>query len=197
MAFRRSFPFRWVLPSVQLLFCFALLWPVRAFLLVGVAQSIHSYSGSVFQHTVTSDSKVFNIVVPAPTVEEQARADALVKLLETRKLAPLTIDFPVLIPQVPYILISSTKREWVPKGMFPDVWRAVSWPFAGVFFWWLIGRSVEALFAAQQGVARPRINWAETAFAGILFIMGLVTPAGILTSTPDDRRDLQFMAWVA
>jgi len=73
----------------------------------------------------------------------------------------------------------------------------MSWPFAGLFFWWLSGRSVEALFAARQSVARPRINWAETSLAGILFIIGLATLVGILTSTPDDRRDLQFMAWVA
>jgi len=193
----RGIPFRFVLPVVQLLVCLMLLWPVRAFLLVGVAQSIHSYFGSAPEFRVTSDLKGSNVVVPPATVEEQTRADALIKLLDRRKLAPLTLDFPVLIAQLPYVLMSPTRREWVPKGMFPDIWRAVSWPFAGIFFWWLLGRSVEALFAARQSVVRPHINWAETTFAGILFIVGLVALAGILTSTPDDRRDLQFMAWVA
>lgn len=81
--------------------------------------------------------------------------------------------------------------------MFTDIWRALSWPFAGMFFWWLFGRGIEALFAAKQSVVRPRITWAETSFAGIMFVVGLVTLAGILTNTPDDRRDLQFMAWIA
>jgi membrane associated rhomboid family serine protease len=66
-----------------------------------------------------------------------------------------------------------------------------------MFFWWLLGRGIEALFAAKQSVMRPCITWAETIFAGILFIVGLVTLAGMLTSTPDDRRDLQFIALIA
>ena len=193
----RGFPFRFVLPVVQLLVCLVLLWPVRVFLAVGVAQSIHSYFGSARELKVTSDFRGSNVVVPLATIEEQTRADALIKLFDRRKLAPLTVDFPVLIAQLPYMLVSPTRREWVPKGMFPAIWRAVSWPFAGIFFWWLLGRSVEALFAARKSVVRPHINWAETIFAGILFIVGLATLAGILTSTPDDRRDLQFIAWVA
>lgn len=189
----QTFPFRFVLLVAQLLVCLMLLWPVRAFLLVGAAQSIHAYSGSAPDLVIVPDSRISVIVVPPTSIEQRTRSSAF----EKGKLAPLVLDFPVLLAQLPYIILSPTKREWVPKGMFPDIWRAVSWPFAGIFFWWLFGRGVEALFAIRQSVLRPRINWAETVFAGTLFIVGLVTLAGILTSTPDDRHDLQFMALIA
>jgi hypothetical protein len=193
----RSFPFRWILPSAQLVVCLALLWPVRGFILFDVMQSIRSYSSPTAKSSATSDSKeVYAITLPR-TPDEQRRVDAAAKLWETRRTPPLALNFPVLIAQLPYILVSPTKREWVPKGMSPDVWRPLSWPFAGMFFWWLFGRSVEALSAARRSLARPQINWVETTFALILFGIGLVTLIGILTSTPDDRRDIQFMALIA
>ena len=190
-------PFRWVLAFVQLVVCLGFLWPEREFLLFGLIESIHSYHTPTPKSKASSESKSDNVIVPPPTPEEQRQVDAATKRWETRKVAPLVLDFPVLIAQLPYILLSPAKREWVPKGMFPDVWRALSWPFAGMFFWWFLGRGVEALSAARRSVARPRISWVEATFALILFSIGLVTLVGILTSTPDDRRDMQFLALVA
>jgi len=193
----RSFPFRWVLPIVQLVLCVVLLWPMRGFLFFEVMESIHSYSILAPKTGATSDSKViYNIVLPT-TREEQQRADSVTKLWETRKTAPMALNFPVLIVQLPYVIASPTKREWVPRGMFFDVWRALSWPFVGMLFWWFSGRGVEALSAARRSVGLPRISWVETIFALILFCIGLVALIGILTSTPDDRRDIQFLALVA
>ena len=188
-----SFPFRWVLPSAQLVLCMALLWPVRTFLLFGVMGSIASYSNPNLKLRANSDSKGVDIIVPPLTPEVQRRLTQW----EIRKTAPLALNFPVLITQLPYILASPAKREWVPKGMFPDVWRALSWPFAGMLFWWSLGRAVEALSAARRFVVRPRISWAETAFAIALLAIGFVALVGILTSTPDDRRDIQFLSLAA
>lgn len=190
-------PFRFVLPVAQLLICLMLLWPVREFLFVGAAQSVQAYSSSPPAFRIMPDPRISTIVVPPTTIEQRAKADALIRLLEKRKLTPLVLDFPVLLAQLPYIISSPSRREWVPKGMFTDIWRAISWPFAGIFFWWLLGRGFEALFAGMRSVVRPRITWSETMFAGIMIVVGLLTLAGILTSTPDDRRDLQFMAWIA
>ena len=69
----------------------------------------------------------------------------------------------------------------------------LSCPFAGMFFWWFAGTGIEALCAALQSVVRPRIGWVETLFAGILVATGIVALVGILTSTPDDRYDFQFV----
>src|SRR3954464_12278990 len=110
---------------------------------------------------------------------------------------PLLLNFPVLIAQVPYILVNSPKREWVPKGMFPETWRALSWPFFGTVFWWLSGRGIEGLRAARRSIVHPRISVVETVVAAILACTGLVSLVGILTSTPDDRKDVQFLILVA
>lgn len=190
----RSFPFRWVLPSLQLVVCLALLWPVRGFIFFEVMQSIRSYSTA--ESTATSDPKEVDAITLPPAPDEQRWVDAGAKLWERRRTPQLALNFPVLIAQLPYVLVSPAKREWVPKGMSADVWRPLTWPFVGIFFWWLFGRGVEALFAARQSVARPRINWAETIFALILFVIGVVTLIGILTSTPDDRSDIQFMTLI-
>jgi hypothetical protein len=110
---------------------------------------------------------------------------------------PVMLNLPVLVVQLPYILASPTKREWIPKGMQPEVWRALSWPFAGILFWWWVGRGIEALRAARRTVVGPRMTLAETVFATLLFCIGVISLAGIITSTPDDRRDIQFLMLIA
>ncbi len=191
-----SFPFRWVLPSVQLVVCLVLLWPIRGLLFLGVEESIYSYSRPTPKSSVLSNPEV-HIVLPPLTPERQRTEDVATKLADVRTKAPLALNFPVLVAQLPYIIVSPAKREWVPKGMPPDIWRALSWPFAGILFWWFLGRSVEALSTARRSVVHPRISWIETAFAVILLGTGFVTLIGILTTTPDDRSDLQFMALLA
>jgi len=43
----------------------------------------------------------------------------------------------------------------------------------------------------------PRLTWVETALAVVLLLIGLGTLVGIATSTPDDRRDVQFLVLIA
>jgi hypothetical protein len=191
----RSFPFRWVLPSLQLVVCVVLLWSVRVYSFYGGVESIDSYSRPTPKGQAAPGPKLF--VVPATTPELQRTAYIATKLAEIRTEAPLVLDFPVLVVQLPFILVSPAKREWVPKGMLPDTWRALSWPLVGTFFWWFLGRSVEALPMARRSVVRPRISWIETACAVILFGTGLVALIGMLTSTPADRSDVQFMTLLA
>jgi hypothetical protein len=191
----RGFPFRWVLPSVQLVVCVALLWPVRGSLFFGVRESIDSYSHPTTKRKVVLDPKWF--VVSPTTPELQRTDDIATKLAEIRMKAPLALNVPVLVAELPYVLVSPAKREWVPKGMLPDTWRALSWPLVGIFFWWFLGRSVEALPTARRSVVHPRISWIETACAVVLLGTGIVALIGMLTSTPDDRSDVQFMTLLA
>jgi hypothetical protein len=193
----RGFPFRWVLPCAQFAVCLAILWPARGFLILGVLESVDSYSRPRPESSAVQGPRRFDFVVPAVPPESQLKDDASIKIADKRMKAPLALDFPVLVAELPYILASPAKREWVPKGMPPDIWRALSWPFVGLLFWWSLGKSVEALTAARRSVANPRITWIETAFAIILSGTGLVAIVGVLTSTPDDRNDLQFMTLLA
>ena len=192
----RPFPFRWALPFSQLLLCLVILWPVRQFLRFELIQSIHSYSGTT-QSADTSNSEKINVIVPPPTSKALQRGESSLTRWERRKVVPLALNFPVLIVQLPYIILSPNKTEWVPKGMFFDAWRAMSWPFAGMFFWFFLGRGFEALSAARQSKVYPRISGIETSLALILFVIGVVILIGVLTSTPDDRSDTQFMALIA
>ena len=192
----RGIPFRWILPSIQLVVCLALLWPGRVPLSLGVVESIYFYSHPTPRDTVVPDANGgHNVIVHvAPvTPKEQQPGDAAKKIADIRAKVPLALNFPVLVAELPYILVSPAKREWVPRGMPPETWRALSWPFLGILFWWSLGRGVEALRSARRSLVHPRISWIETGFAIVLLGTGLVALIGVFTTTPDDRRDLQFM----
>jgi hypothetical protein len=110
---------------------------------------------------------------------------------------PVALNFPVGIAQLPYVIANPAKREWVPKGMLTETWRAVSWPFAGVLCWWSVGRAIEALRSTRKAIISPRLTLVETVFAAVFVCIGLVVLVGTITSTPDDRRDVQFKALLA
>ena len=188
----RNFPFRWVLPSAQLLLCFTVLWPVRGFLLFEVSDNpscrLILKAGMIFNPIVSY------LVVPPPTPNDERVA--LARHWEIRKTVPVALNLPVLLMQLPYVILNPEKREWVPRGISFEVWRALSCPLAGVFFWWYAGRGIDALSAALRSVVRPRISWVETLVAGILVAGGIVALVGIFTSTSDDRHDLQFVMLV-
>ena len=190
----RTFPFRWVLPAIQVLLCFSSLWPLRYFLLFEVSQSIASYAPA---HSRKEISPQLNIEIPTLTPEQQGAADRAAKIEYLRMRVPIALDFPVGIAQLPYVIANPAKREWVPKGMLTETWRAVSWPFAGMLFWWSVGRAIEALRATRKAVISPRVTLVETVFAAVLVCLGLVVLVGTITSTPDDRRDVQFIALLA
>jgi hypothetical protein len=195
---RSGFPFRWVLPSAQLLVCFVILWPVRDGLLFELSETIRSYAPArATGGRVAEEQRVLILPSFTLTPEEQEAHNAAVKVTELRIRAPLVLNFPVLVAQLPYVLVAPAKKEWVPKGMSAVTWRALSWPLAGIVFWWSSGRAIEALLAARRSVVYPRLGRIETALAVILFFFGLVAVIGALMSTPDDRSDLQFMALLA
>jgi hypothetical protein len=195
---RRGFPFRWVLPSAQLLVCFVILWPMRDSLLFELLETVRSYAPArAAGRKVAEEQRV--LILPSFTLtpeEEQAR-NAGAKVTELRIRAPIVLNFPVLVAQLPYVLVVPAKKEWVPRVMSAVTWRALSWPFAGIVFWWFAGRGIEALVAARRSVVYPRLSRIETLLAVILFFFGLVAFIGALMSTPDDRSDLQFMALLA
>ena len=109
-----------------------------------------------------------------------------------RMRVPVVLNFPVAVAQVPYLLV--TRREWLPHGMLIGTWRALTWPLACLLFWWLVGRGIEALSASFRSTLHPRLSWIEVAWSMVLLVVGIVTVIGIVTSTPDDRRDKDFMA---
>jgi hypothetical protein len=186
-----GFSFRRVLPIIQLLVCVTSLWPSRYFVLFQFSQSLQAYA-------IVKPQQPFplrNIEIPTLTSLQQQEADRAVRIVHLRMEVPVALNFPALIAQLPYMVF--LRREWVPIGLMRVVWRGLSWSLAGVFFWWLAGRGADALRAARKSVLAPRITIGETIFAGLLFAVGMATLVGILTSTADDRRDIDFLALIA
>ncbi len=172
----KRFPFRWVLPVGQLLLCAVILWPF-------LAPSLPPHKQS------SRPNVVENVIVPTPGGESSAN------LFHLRLLAPSALNWPVLVVQLPYVVVD--KHEWVPRGMVLELWRAITWPLVGTFFWWIVGRSFEAILATRESQIEPRIRVAEVVVGSVLFCFGLVLLIGILTSTPDDRRDVWFICLIA
>lgn len=163
---RDGFPFRWVLPSAQLLVCFVVLWPVRDSLLFDLLETVRSYAPArAAGGKVAEEQRV--LILPSFTLtpeEEQAR-NAGAKVTELRFRAPIVLNFPVLVVQLPYVLVVPAREEWVPRVMSAMTWRALSWPFAGIVFWWFAGRGIEALLAARRSIPYPRLSRIETVLA--------------------------------
>lgn len=184
---------RWVLPFADMLVCLVALWPARGHLLVGLIQAKQFYSS---RHETTGpvpDPRRL-VILPELTPEQERELAAAEESVAQRMRVPVVLNFPAATIQVPYLLI--THREWRPQGMSIETWRALSWPFVGLAFWWLAGRGIEALRASFRSITHPRLNWIEVAWAVLLLVIGIVTVVGVVTSTPDDRRDKEFMALI-
>jgi len=179
--------------GLQLLVCLVALWPARFHLLFGLIPAKQFYAPA-HQETGQGLEQQPVIVLPELTPERQRAIDAAYENVARRMRVPLVLNFPVLIAQVPYVLITRREREWIPQGMFIATWRALSWPFAGLVFWWLAGRGIEALSASFHSVIHPRLRWIEVTWAVLFLVVGIGTFIGTVTSTPDDRRDKDFMA---
>jgi hypothetical protein len=82
--------------------------------------------------------------------------------------------------ELPHVIVSHDKNEWVPVGMSFQYWRALAWPLVGIGVWWLVGRGIEALIGAFRGVVRPAITYVETAIAVLFALLGAVLFLGPL-----------------
>jgi hypothetical protein len=84
-----------------------------------------------------------------------------IKRTQAREWFVATLNMPGGLPDLVYAMVSPAHSEWTPEGMFMWTWRDLSWPIVGIFFWWLAGRSIEALLFARRKILRPRIGWWE------------------------------------
>jgi len=106
-------------------------------------------------------------------------------------LLPPALNLPVMFAQLPYVIANPDKTEWLPNGIPLEVWRATSWPFAGLLFWWLAGRGMEALDAAlHRRKVSLNIRWVEALVGLFEFVSGGLTVA---VSISDTRQSLLMM----
>ena len=182
---RRFWPDR-ILPATQLVVCLVALWPARHKLLLEVKDCVRI---CFLRSPDSADKQNGHFEIPEwaspdqPTDDSPNAAGAGMRV-------PLILDCPVLLAELPYVILSPDKNEWRPAGFSLDIWRALSLPVAGMALWWLASRGLRALVCFGTSLPMPRISILETVIAAVLLACGLVAAVAIGTSTVADRRDL-------
>src|SRR5271156_18329 len=181
----RPLPFRWILPAAQILLAVVMFWPLRHVLAWEIRSSVDAYRGHPTELTfpvvafepskTASDGPVFVIdpTWPPPSpgfsmIDFAPGTDGL------RFWTPLMLNLPAGLLRVPYAIANPDKTEWTPKGMNSLYWRAISWPLAGLVFWWLAGRGIEAFIAAFSKKLRPALKPIEMIMAVLLVLAGVI-----------------------
>ncbi|HEY5027526.1 MAG TPA: hypothetical protein VIK39_03890 [Candidatus Angelobacter sp.] len=146
------------MPLGQLLLCAALLWPIR----LTVLRALHIPLPHIVEQTMLSDCLRWS-------PKQNFFFDSIVAL-----------DIPAGLIQLPYIMTSPTKREWMPDGIDSRVWRAVTWPLLCIPFWWIGGRAIDALTALNHRLLTPRIGLMETVIGSLWLASGALMFVGFL-----------------
>jgi hypothetical protein len=180
-AARPPFPFRIFLPLVQLLACLALLWPHLPALSSQLRVAVRELSAKVLGTEAPEESPqiVLEVNPLAPQHEQALDFDAV------RLTTPAALNIPVGFVQIPFMLDNPSRSEWTPPGIWIREWRAVSWPFVGMIFWWMAGRGMETIAAGvrffassrkeeaeQQHRRGPELHWLELLVGAALVVLG-------------------------
>ncbi len=162
---RRRIRFRWLLPLAELVVCAGLLWPWGGFLIMQMRAVAHAHWPTVVSRPVfalkTSD---------APATAEESRAETMAK---ARVWTPALLNFPAAF-------VGLARNAWVPRGMLPEFWRSISWPFVGAFFWYIAGRSIDALLSSRRRIPSPAIGWFAVTIASWVTVCALLLCLGFV-----------------
>ena len=172
---RVGFPFRWAFPVGQLLLCVVLLWPLRAYVIAELkGHSVVTFRATKFDSV--SDDQIIHALNWTPSPEQQ-RA---IRKKEARLTIPDALNVPVTFLELPFAVFRPSHRGWTPHGMDFRVWRAISYPLAGLIFWWIAGRGLDALVASRKKLISPRIRWIEVTVAVAIFLCVLMVLIGFV-----------------
>jgi hypothetical protein len=167
----RVIPLRWIFPIAQIVLCIVILWPMRPMLVHQTRAALREYgvSGDKARiNRVEIGSGSFLIDLSDPNVQRRVRN------LEAREWAVAALDLPGGLPDLMYAVLSPTHSTWMPRGMLMWTWRDISWPIISIFFWWIAGRSVEALLLLKRQIVVPKIRWWELVFSLTAMTYGAV-----------------------
>lgn len=183
-------PLRWIFPLAQLFLCSVILWPMRPMLVSQIRASLREYGIShdtAAKNPVTPGLRSFNLDLSDPDLQRRIR------ISEAREWAVAALNMPGGLPDLAYAILSPSHNEWTPRGMFLWVWRDLSWPIAGIFFWWLAGRSVEALFFSRHKILLPKIRWWEVVVSLPALALGAILAVGLCI---DQSARTEFPFWI-
>ena len=161
MNVNRVLPFRWIMPIAQLLVSFVFLWPVRGGIIWELKFAVHERHLS--KAPPLSDEVVAIIASQRPPTQK-SNIDS-----EKREWFPQVLNLPSGLIQLPYVMLSPSKQEWVPVGLDFMTWRVISWPLLGLIFWWSAGRGIDALLAARRRLFQPKMTGVEAVIGSVCF----------------------------
>jgi|SRR5580700_10029036 hypothetical protein len=162
---------RWIFPIAQLVLCIVILWPMLPTLVHQTRATLREYGNArdkAETNRVVIGSGSFLIDLSDPNVKRRVRS------LEAREWTVAALDLPGGLPDLIYAVVSSSHSVWMPRGMYMWTWRDISWPIIGMFFWWIAGRSVEALLLLRRNEVLPKIRWWELVFSLAAMAYGAV-----------------------
>jgi hypothetical protein len=131
--------------------------------------------------------------IPLPYWVERIMAAGFFLWVKTNFLltSVTALNLPGLIIQLPYVITSPDKREWMPADVDFHVWRAITLPLFCLPFWWIAGRGIDALTALKHRQIAPRIRWPEVAIGSVWLAGGATLFIGFLVS-PRSDKDINF-----
>ena len=72
-------------------------------------------------------------------------------------------------------------------------WRELSCPIIGILFWWLAGRSIEALLFSRHKILLPKIRWREVVVSLPALAFGAIWAVGLCI---DQSARTEFPFWM-
>lgn len=151
-------PFRWILPFAQLFLSAVILWPIVPSLANQIQASLGEYR---VVHDRAAGNQIASRTLPFVVDLSNPELQRQIKSLQAREWAVAILNLPGSLPDMTYAILSPAHTEWTPRGMFMWTWRDLSWPVIAILFWWIAGRSIEALLSARSRTLLPKIRWWE------------------------------------
>ena len=165
--------FRRILPVAELLLSAVLLIPWSGLIAWQIPGMLH----------LRRPTKVEpGVMVLRRSVESEAHDVRCVQAIAT-----LRLSVPALL-NLPSGFLGLARRDLVPPGALPQLWRALCWSIVGTFFWWIAGRAVDALRATRKQKLSPKIALAELPVAFFDVGIGVFLCVGFI-SDPSMRAD--------
>ena len=150
------------MPIAQLLVSFVFLWPVRGELIWKLKFALHD---SHVSKTPPLSDEVVAIIASQRPPAQKSNID-----FEKRQWVPQALNLPSGLIQLPYMMLSPSKQEWIPVGLDFMTWRVISWPLLGLVFWWGAGRGIDALLAARKRLLQPKMTGVEVVIGSVCFV---------------------------
>jgi hypothetical protein len=181
-------PLRWIFPLAQLLLCVVILWPLRPMLVGQIRTSLREYG--ISHDTAARNPATFRAL---PFDLSDPDLQLRIKISETREWAVATLNLPGALPDLTYAILSPAHSEWTPRGMIIWTWRDLSWPIIGILFWWLAGRSIEALLSSRNKILLPKVRWWEVVVSLPALALGAIWAVGL---SIDKSARKEFPLWM-